>query len=99
MKTIRLENIQNEKFVLTRDEMGMLVGGGIYEGTGPGEYKGFKFSADCVIYANEADYKSKTTCCGGVQMGGSNDTCEAARDILFKQTQVEVEKWIACSKE
>lgn len=57
---MKLEKINDPKFILTTPEMGNLVGGAaIKEGTGPGShsYAGgtVKFSADCVTYANAGD--------------------------------------------
>lgn len=59
---MKLESIKNEKFVMTNNEMGKLVGGEqFYVGSGPGAIKQsdgslFKYSADAISYASERDY-------------------------------------------
>lgn len=55
---MKLESIKNEKFVMTNNEMGKLVGGAVQCETTPnGTYKGSSYSADTVTTYTGSDIK------------------------------------------
>jgi hypothetical protein len=83
---MELENIKNEKFVMSRQEMGQLMGMGLVAGdkiyvcSGKGvlvmNKTRFEYTADTVVYANQADYKSGITCDAGQHYAGANDVAD-----------------------
>ena len=83
----KLESIKSKKFRLNKKEMGYLVGGAkIIESSGEGSWRPIgsttwiKYSADTVVYDNEADKKHGIESMQSRFFTGSADTDTASRN-------------------